>query len=636
MSVLTPVVSSWDGANRRAYLAEGVSDFYPIEDIYHEYRNQRRLDHGLRKYEPLLKAAGNIPKGGGAFTPRYVVLLEGFKLIPFNETLQLNQLGDMITDDPDTDATLYDVSGLTVAKPIFIKPSNAETVQLNSESIVFSSFQGAVWVDTINGYEDKGSSTEPNGNTERPVKYISLAVDIAYERGFNKIQVIGDLTLTTGDIVEGLELIGTSHVNSDLIVESGAECLKTMFRDFNITGVLDGESEINNCTVGDLEYFDGHIHDSRLDGTIVLSGNQNALIDDCSMLNILNPPVVDCGYSNQNLILNNWSGQLTIKNTGVNNNIGVGCDAADIILDPSCNEGIIAVSGTGSVTNLTTGGCYVVNKIIDGSEMQNLKIMIEQLRPHHTGGGKMIFWDPHSGSDIHHGDSPERGFKTWTKCHDAANNAGHDTIVIVPSNSTGVTTITEDITVTKDYLFVRGPGRDVVTTGNVTTTASGTEFHGFRVQPTITDGIGIHSTGAFTLIDNVWFEDCHNGLLMEAHHPLMHNLKFHAPTGYGIRCEGDISHGEITNCTIGKAGSNGIEIATTDTTGGIKMSDTVVLGCTGYGVNLEEGTTRFVSQTGNVVEYNELGNFNNLGVRNVLNVEKSWATKSDVFNASQI
>ena len=44
MSVLSPVIAVWDGANRRAYMAEGTTDFYPIEDIYHEYRNQRRLD----------------------------------------------------------------------------------------------------------------------------------------------------------------------------------------------------------------------------------------------------------------------------------------------------------------------------------------------------------------------------------------------------------------------------------------------------------------------------------------------------------------------------------------------------------------------------------------------------------------
>ena len=129
MSVLTPVVDTWDGTNRLIYLKQGVSDFFPIEDIYHEYRYNRRTDEDLRKYEPLLRAEGNVPKGAGAFTPRYVVLLDGTKIVPYDEVLRINQLGDMITDDPDVDPSLYDTS-LTVPKVIYIKPSEAETIVL--------------------------------------------------------------------------------------------------------------------------------------------------------------------------------------------------------------------------------------------------------------------------------------------------------------------------------------------------------------------------------------------------------------------------------------------------------------------------------------------------------------------------
>jgi len=244
MSVLNPVVLSWDGANRRIFLRAGVSDIYPIEDLYHEYRNSRRTDESLRKWDALMRAEGNIKKGGGAFTPRYVVLLDGTKVVPFNESLQVNQLGDMITDDPDVDPTLYDVSGLTVAKPIFIKPSNAETVQLNSESIVFASFQGAVWVDPTSPYSDKGSAVLPNGNTERPVNSVALAVEIAQERGFLKIEILKDLVLGVGDNIQGYELVGRSHVNTHLTVNTGAECLRTVFRSFLLEGVLDRKSVV--------------------------------------------------------------------------------------------------------------------------------------------------------------------------------------------------------------------------------------------------------------------------------------------------------------------------------------------------------------------------------------------------------
>jgi hypothetical protein len=130
MSVLSPIIDSINGETRRIYLKSGVSNYYPIDDIYQEYKRLRATDENLRKYFPLLRAEGNIPKGSGAFTPRYVVLINGTKIVPFNESLQLNQLGDMITDNPDVDATLYDISTLTVAKPIFIKPAEAEIIQI--------------------------------------------------------------------------------------------------------------------------------------------------------------------------------------------------------------------------------------------------------------------------------------------------------------------------------------------------------------------------------------------------------------------------------------------------------------------------------------------------------------------------
>ncbi|MCD6434851.1 MAG: right-handed parallel beta-helix repeat-containing protein [Clostridiales bacterium] len=622
MSILSPVIDSIDGSTRRIFLKQGVSDFYPIEDIYHEYRHLRKTNESLRKWHPFLRAEGNIPKGAGAYTPRYVVLLEGTKIVPFDESLQINQLGDMITDNPDVDPSLYDISALTVAKPIFIKPSEAETIQLNSESIVFSSFQGAVWVDVFSAYGDKGSAAEPNGNTERPVNNIPLAVEIAQQRGFRVIQVIGNLTLDIGDDVAGFELIGVSHVNSALVVNPGADCLQTRFTSFDMSGTLDGNSEINNCVIGDLAYFNGHIHDCLLNGTITLDGDANAVIDDCAMLNILNPPVINCNYSDQNLVMTNWSGQLHIVNAGIGNNIGVGCDAADLIIHDSCTNGIIAVSGTGSLIDESGPDCYVVNKIIDGSELANLQRVIEHLRPHHTGTGDVWYWDPYGGSDIHHGDAPDRAFKTFAKCHAIAKNANHDTIMIVPGDPSGVTVITEEINITKDYLFLRGPGRDVIiqhddTPLSIQTSARGTEFSGFRISNSTLNSTAIHSTGAFTLCENLWIENTANGILMNNHHPLIHSCKIHGASGYAIKMEGEISHGEIYDCTAGDAGDTTIQINTTADTGGIKMRDTIIVGSAGYGVSLSPTTRKFISESNNVVKFNTLGNYDDQGTENV-------------------
>ena len=517
-------------------------------------------------------------------------------------------------------------------------PKQVEVINLNFDDLVYSSFQGAVWVDVANGFPDEGSPNVPNGNTERPVNNIQLAVTIAQERGFRTIQVIGDLALGAGDDVREFHIIGTSHVHDVITVGADCMCNKTKFSSFQISGKLDGDSEITDCVVGDLTYFNGHVHDSMLDGVITLDGNANAIIDDCAMLNILNVPVIDCNYSNQNLVMTNFSGSLKLINSGINNNIGIGSDAIDLEIDASCSDGIIAVSGTGSVKDNSTGDCYVINKIIDGSELQNLKVMIEQLRPHHTGGGKMIFWDVINGSDIHHGDSPDRAFKTFARCHDVATNAGHDTIVIVPGDESGVTTITEPINVTKDYLFIRGPGRDVIVKQGVlnntlVTSARGTEFSGFRVQNTIPGGVGLYSTGAFTLAENLWFEDCDKGASFASDHPIINRCKVFNAEVYGIKMSGAIETGEITGCNICGSTSVGLEIDVDPGQGCVEMSDTVIVGSGGYGIELSSTTSNFIGKTGNVLMNNAQGNVMDLGTNNIVNTESSAPTAAENANA---
>jgi hypothetical protein len=151
MSVSVPVVDTWDGVDRRIYLKSGVTEFYPIEDLYREYRNQRRLDEGLRKFDPLLRAEGHINKGGGKYTPRYVVLLDGTKIVPYDESGEMSQLGEIITDDPEVDPDVYDVTSLSYPKVVYVTPAEAEVIEISTGSGVTQQDKD----DIINGVLDE-------------------------------------------------------------------------------------------------------------------------------------------------------------------------------------------------------------------------------------------------------------------------------------------------------------------------------------------------------------------------------------------------------------------------------------------------------------------------------------------------
>lgn len=371
MSVLTPIINNIDGTLRRIYLKQGVSDYYPIEDIYHEYRNLRRTDENLRKYEPLLRAEGNVPKGGGAFTPRYVVLLDGTKIVPYDESLQINQLGDMITDDPDTDPTLYDISGLTTAKAIFIKPSEAETIQLNSSAIEYSTFQMSVWLDPSSG---NAGTDYPFGNREYPVDNWADAITIANARGFAKIGLLGNSTIDGNTNIEDFEIFGQTHVNTHLVVLDSALTQRTVFKHLKVTGVLDGGSEIDDCMIGDLAYVNGHIHDSSLYGLITLAGEADAVFVDCFVVGLHNLPVIDMGGTGQDLIMTNWKGQLTVKNmTGALDDIAIGMDSGLVIVDSTISGGKVTLNGVGAVTDNHTGTAEVNHlHLVKGQQLNDV------------------------------------------------------------------------------------------------------------------------------------------------------------------------------------------------------------------------------------------------------------------------
>lgn len=89
-----------DPINRRIYLSDQTinKSIHPI-DLYKEMRTLRRIDESLRPYDVFMKAYGNIPKGNGKFTERYVILQKGTKIVPYNTSHVLTITGVILTDD---------------------------------------------------------------------------------------------------------------------------------------------------------------------------------------------------------------------------------------------------------------------------------------------------------------------------------------------------------------------------------------------------------------------------------------------------------------------------------------------------------------------------------------------------------
>lgn len=498
------------------------------------------------------------------------------------------------------------------------KASASSATSANQGDIEYSSFQGGVWYDSTSPYS---IAEGKNGNAQLPLNNIPACVEVQTNRGLPKvIYVLGDITLDTGDNVEDFKMIGVSHINSIMTVNLGADCLRTSFESFDVTGFLDGDSEITNCIVRDLEYFNGHVHNSYLAGTIRLRGSKQANISNCSILSVLDPPIIDAGGSGQDLMMPNFSGRLFIDNLTGTSQLGIGIDAGEVTINSTCTAGIIAISGAGAVFDNSGINCYIVDTAIDGTDINNIQYLIESLKPHHTGYGKIIFWDAYSGNDTYDGAHPKRATKTFAQAQNLADNNGHNIILALAGDPSGVTTITENIVITKNYLFLRGPGRDIIINSTndslptIDITGNGVEVSGLRVSTDITNTVSaIRTSGKFPLLKDLYIENSANGILInDGEHGIIDNVRIGHNTGYALTLSGNSEHFIIQNSHFGTNAGGGV-IVNLSTGHEATIKNTVIHGNTGYGIDILSGSSH-VQLLGSVTLFgNTLGNVRDLG-----------------------
>lgn len=134
------ILSHIDGPTRRLYIdplaaVSGTITLHPVEDLYREYRGIRRTVESVRRHAPMLVAAGNVAKGGGKYTPRYAMLLDGAKLMIPAWVAKIIVTGEILTDD-QTDP--FDTSMVAGACLIIYQPAEAEVIKVTASGNEYS------------------------------------------------------------------------------------------------------------------------------------------------------------------------------------------------------------------------------------------------------------------------------------------------------------------------------------------------------------------------------------------------------------------------------------------------------------------------------------------------------------------
>ena len=324
-----------------------------IQDLVNAIRDwQDELDN--IETANILSAAGKEALGGGVSVGVTMTLLDGWKVAfearagPTYTQCTVSG-GNLVSEDESN--PIYPTAFTQI---VVTASSSATTADL--DAIQYSSYGGGISVDIING---QSGTDYPIGNQEFPVDNMVDAITIANSKGFKTLFIQESMTISTITMSD-FHLIGRSHVNTVITMNTTAVCDGITIENANITGVLDGGTHITECSVGDITYVNGHIHHCGLYGTTILDGNEDAVIEDCFTIDHDNSPIIDMGGTGQDLALPNYSGIINIKNfNDATGEIGIGLSAGLVILESTITAGTIIVAGSGLLTDNSTGTASV-------------------------------------------------------------------------------------------------------------------------------------------------------------------------------------------------------------------------------------------------------------------------------------
>jgi hypothetical protein len=233
-----------------------------------------------------------------------------------------------------------------------IRTSASSATQADLEAIQYSSYQNAVWIDTTTS---NSGTSYPSGTREYPVNNIPDALTIAGNRGFDTLQIIGDITFTSGHDLSDMIVCGQGMYKSNITINAAANVLNTMFRDAEVDGTLDGGNRLHDCVVGSLTYVNGQIRQCILNGDTMTLGGNATLLDCWSGVPGIATPTIDMGGSGHTLGIRGYSGGIKITNKSGSDSVSIDMISGQCVLDSTVSAGTIVIRGVCVLTNNSTG-----------------------------------------------------------------------------------------------------------------------------------------------------------------------------------------------------------------------------------------------------------------------------------------
>jgi len=298
-----------------------------------------------------------------------------------------------------------------------------------------------------------------------------------------------------------------------------------------------------------------------------------------------------------------------------------------------------------SFTQVTIAQSTSATLVSNTATDTNLVYLVESLRNMHPGWGTTFFWDPINGSDSNTGTSPSTATLTFAAAHALVTSGRGDVIFCRPTGaSSGTTTITESINISKNNVKLRGPGIGVkliptsTLAPTINITADHIEVSGFYIETAATGTQNAISING----DNAMIRDCWIGtargsgvaVTSSARLRLLTNVIENcgtSGTGDGVSFSHSTTQTLVSRCIIND-NVNGIALSGTLLSDNI-IENSLIYKNSGIGVSVGAGVARTTIRGGNTITNNTTANTQDLGTDTYIETPAGGASTTDIADA---
>jgi len=251
----------------------------------------------------------------------------------------------------------------------------------------------------------------------------------------------------------------------------------------------------------------------------------------------------------------------------------------------------------------------------------HLIYLINSLRGKQRQVGSFWYWNPNpgSGSDTNDGTTPGKAVATFSKAHTLASAGTGDTIFCLASNTSGTTTVTERLNITKANLKVMGPGQafrlipTLTTAPTVTIAAAGVEVSGLYIGTATTgsqDAISVTANNAF--IQDCWIANVRGdgiSVTTSSRTQVQSCVIEHcggSGAGDGVKLGDTTTEAFVSRCIIFD-NINGVSLAGTGLADNV-FENNLIYQHSGYGITIGADVLRTHVRSGHSFNKNTAGN----------------------------